>query len=117
MKRFVAVLSLYLLAFPLPAQQQPPRFEEQVEVTVVEVATRHDRDIERLEEPRPYRRRPDIRNEDGRGSRLDLDLGAAYGRPHARQAIGERDRHDIRFLCDAPFELPICHLEPGRERR
>ena len=38
MKRFVAVLSLYLLAFPLPAQQQPQRYEEQVEVTVVEVA-------------------------------------------------------------------------------
>jgi len=38
MKRFVAVLALFSLVFPLSAQQPPQKFGEQVDVTVVEIA-------------------------------------------------------------------------------
>src|SRR5690606_24155172 len=74
-------------------------------VSVVEVTSRDERDVECLEEPRTDRRGPEVPREHGIAAGCHFDLRAHDRRPHARQAIREGDAAYVWLVLKPPLEL------------
>ena len=73
-------------------------------IAIVEVASRHEGNVERLEVTRSYGGDPEIRDRDWRVALRDLDFGPSHRHAHAGQAVAERDGRHARFPGDPPFE-------------